>query len=1016
MAVQTWLANTGAILSLYLRDLSRQVQDDTSVGEELQTASSCLSSVMKEQAGAAGSALASFWVVRRHLWLSQSQLQQGDRDCLLKVPLEPTAMFGPHATALVQQAQESHRCVKEEISDSSWRLPGGVGTADRAEGEDHLLQPWGPPSAPRPPDNYQALANLSPPPASHETAWLALGADPWVVSTMTHGYRIQLSCRPPVTRKPTFTTVSDPQRRLVLEAELSTLLEKAAIREVASGDHQVGFFSRYFLTPKKDGGLCPILDLRGLNRYLQPLRYRFLTVPRVRQAVTAEDWFATIDLKDAYFQIPIWRGHWRFLCFGFAGRVYEFQMLPFGISLAPRTFSRCMDAALSPLRQRGIRILNYLDDWLVCAVSEEQCHHHVALLLEHVQRLGLRLNYKKSRLQPSQVMTFLGMVLDSRRATVTLTLERQPALRTCLALFQLHARVNWGLCLRLMGLMAATVQVVPLALLHMWPVQRCLLVTEMPAGLGALQWWKVPANIAVGRGLGPVVYRQLVYTDASSSGWDAVHEGRGINGVWTGRWLCQHINVLEVRAVLLTLHHFLLRVRGHHIIVRTDSTVTAAYINRQGGLGVQGVDTLPALLLPEERLSPLRVGCSGSSMAPGSALRLSSLHSSPPSSPKSSGGAGAAYIGGTYVAPHAVVLGDSASAGRAAMGAPAPEGPALPGERSPVPPLSSGAQAGGLAPERERLLALGLPEPVVATMQHARAPSMRAAYSHRWQVFTNWCESQQVDPYLAPAQEILRFLQSQLEAQKAAVTLRGLVTAIKAVRIDEFALSAEDYVLIFRFLRGAQRLTVHTTGPVVPPWDLDVVLGALKHSPFESLGGADLKWLSMKTAFLLAVTSARRVSKVHALSVHGNCCRFSPDGSSVVLRPNPAFLSKVLTEFHLSQSVELKSLSSPSAGEEVEQGQSALCPVRALTEYIRRTQAVRRDPGTFHSECGCLMGLVVGGLPCFHMLRHHMVIPVDLYQVLAFEHGRQPLVWGAGAGRGPTVDIFVSPSALCLAG
>lgn len=369
---------------------------------------------------------------------------------------------------------------------------------------------------------------------------------------------------------------------------------------------------------------------------------------------------------------------------------------------------------------------------------------------------------------------------------------------------------------------------------------------------------------------------------------------------------------------------------------------------------VQGVDTLPALLLPKERRSPLGVGCSGSSVAPGSALRLSSLHSSPASSPKSSGAAGAAYIGGTYVAPHAVVLSDSASAGRAAMGAPAPEGPPLPGERSPVPPLSIGAQAGGLAPERERLLALGLPEPVVATMQHAQAPSKRAVYSHRWQMFTNWCESQQVDPYLAPAQ-ILRFLQSQLEAQKAAVTLRGLVAAIKAVSIGEFALSAEDCVLISRFLQGAQQLTVRTTGPAVPPWDLDVVLGALQHSPFEPLGGADLKWLSMKTAFLLAVTLARRVSEVHALSVHGKCCWFSPDGSSVVLHPNPAFLPKVLTKFHLFQSVELRSLSSPSASEDVEQDQSALCPVRTLTEYIWRTQAVWSSDQLFVCyDPGCL--------------------------------------------------------------
>ena len=124
IAVQTRLANTGAILSLYLRDLSRRVQHDTGVGEELQMASSCLSSVMKEQAEAAGRALASFWVTRRHLWLSQSQLQQGDRDCLLKVPVEPTAMFGPHATALMQQAQESHRCAKEVSGGLARRVTG----------------------------------------------------------------------------------------------------------------------------------------------------------------------------------------------------------------------------------------------------------------------------------------------------------------------------------------------------------------------------------------------------------------------------------------------------------------------------------------------------------------------------------------------------------------------------------------------------------------------------------------------------------------------------------------------------------------------------------------------------------------------------------------------------------------------------------------------------------------------------------------------------------------------------
>ncbi|XP_045927397.1 uncharacterized protein LOC123984519 [Micropterus dolomieu] len=292
---------------------------------------------------------------------------------------------------------------------------------------------------------------------------------------MTHGYQIQFYRRPSVKRSPTFTSVKDPGHAEVLQTEISTLLAKAAIREVESGDPQAVFFSRYFLVPKRDGGLRPVLDLRGLNKYLRPLRCNMLTIPRVWQAIAAGDWFTPIDLKDAYFQIPIWQGHWRILRFGFKGRVFEFQVLPFGISLAPRTFTCCMDAVIAPMRQRGLRILSYLDDWLICADSEELCRRHVALLLEHIRSLGLCHNDKKSKLQPSQVITFLGMVLDSRRATLVLTPERQLALKACLCQFQLHSQVNWGLCLRLMGLMATTVQIVPLALLYMTHHRFCSL-------------------------------------------------------------------------------------------------------------------------------------------------------------------------------------------------------------------------------------------------------------------------------------------------------------------------------------------------------------------------------------------------------------------------------------------------------------------------------------------------------------------------------------------------------------
>lgn len=64
--------------------------------------------------------------------------------------------------------------------------------------------------------------------------------------------------------------------------------------------HQGGY---YFLNPKWDGGLRPILDLRVLNKYLRPLKCQMLTVPRVQEAINKGNWFATLKgflLPDTY--------------------------------------------------------------------------------------------------------------------------------------------------------------------------------------------------------------------------------------------------------------------------------------------------------------------------------------------------------------------------------------------------------------------------------------------------------------------------------------------------------------------------------------------------------------------------------------------------------------------------------------------------------------------------------------------------------------------------------------------
>ncbi len=86
---------------------------------------------------------------------------------------------------------------------------------------------------------------------------------------------------------------------------------------------------------------------------------------------------------------------------------------PVSLSLAPRMFTICLDAALSPPKQSRMRILYYLHDWLVLAQSKSVLISHKLRLLTHLQRLGLTVNLQKSMLVPSQNFSFLGVELNS---------------------------------------------------------------------------------------------------------------------------------------------------------------------------------------------------------------------------------------------------------------------------------------------------------------------------------------------------------------------------------------------------------------------------------------------------------------------------------------------------------------------------------------------------------------------------------------------------------------------------
>ena len=146
----------------------------------------------------------------------------------------------------------------------------------------------------------------------------------------------------------------------VINAEIAKLLAKGIT--VPAAQEAEEFISTIFLRPKKDGTHRTILNLKACNEFIAYHHFKMDTLEAAVNMMRPGCFLASVDLKGAYYTVPIHPSHQKYLKFCFDGVFYKYTCLPNGLASALRIFTKLLKPVYAILWSMGHLNSGYIDD------------------------------------------------------------------------------------------------------------------------------------------------------------------------------------------------------------------------------------------------------------------------------------------------------------------------------------------------------------------------------------------------------------------------------------------------------------------------------------------------------------------------------------------------------------------------------------------------------------------------------------------------------------------------------
>ena len=422
--------------------------------------------------------------------------------------------------------------------------------------------------------------------------WKRMTSDPEVLETVK-GLKIKSDGNPMTCSQKEQRYFSENENCAVDE-EIEKLLKKKVIQKSFPEAGQV--VSPIFMREKKDGSHRMILNLKDLNQQVEYQKFKMETVQTALQLTTKNCYFASVDLRDAYYSTEIHTEFWKYLKFYWRDTLYCFQAAAMGLAPVPIKFTKLTKPKLAHLHDLGHVITSFIDDSLLIGQTKAEIYESVIDTVKVFDSLGFTIHDEKSQLMPTQEITYLGFVINLQTMTIMLTHERkQKLLNTCACLLE-KTEEEIRTVASCIVLMVASFVAVPLGPLYYRVLEedknralsenkgnweRKMLVSE--ESKNELRRWVENTEEQ-----SAPIYRPnptiMMKTDSSLTGWEALIAGteKQTKGLWTEEEKRYHINYLELLAVFLGLKALLNQVTDSHIRIMTDNTTMVSCPNKMG--------------------------------------------------------------------------------------------------------------------------------------------------------------------------------------------------------------------------------------------------------------------------------------------------------------------------------------------------------------------------------------------------------------------------------------------------